>query len=114
VGPVPIVAGDDKDRWMTRTCVPFGYYYNGFVNSVYDCPRLLLAGYSASDLHVNSWLVYHHRVHGFAKRSVLINKAEDIQTEHIPRALVYGGRSDGNFPPDASERIREIIDGLKS
>jgi hypothetical protein len=112
-GPAPIVAGEDKDRWMTRACVPFGYYYSAFINSVYNCPRLLLAGYSASDLHVNSWLEDHHRVHECAKRMVLINNAKDVQTQHIPRALVFGG-SDGNFPPHDPKQVREIIDGLRS
>ena len=78
-----------------------------------NCPRLLLAGYSAADLHVNSWLEDHHRVHGSAKRKVLINNAKDVQTQHIPRALVFGG-SDGDFPPHDPEQIQEIIDGLKS
>jgi hypothetical protein len=98
---------------MTRACVPFGYYYNTFINSVNNCPRLLLAGYSAADLHVNSWLEDHHRVHRFAKRMVLINNAKDVQTQHITRALVFGG-SDGNFPPHDPRQIREIINGLKS
>jgi hypothetical protein len=78
-----------------------------------NCPRLLLAGYSAADLHVNSWLEDHHRVHGSAKRKVLIDNAKDVQTQHIPRALVFGG-SDGDFPPHDPEQIQEIIDGLKS
>jgi hypothetical protein len=44
---------------------------------------------------------------------VLINNAKDVQTQRIPRALVFGG-SDGDFPPHDPEQIREIIDGLKS
>ena len=63
--PIPIVAGDGKDQWMTRACVPFGYYYNAFVNAAQACPRLLVAGYGAGDLHVNSWLNEEYpRVHG--------------------------------------------------
>jgi hypothetical protein len=34
VQPVPIVASDGKNQWMTRACVPFGYYYNAFVNAM--------------------------------------------------------------------------------
>jgi len=111
--PSPIVAGEGKDRWMTRACIPFGYYYNAFVRTLHTCPRLLIAGYGAGDLHVNSWVEDHHKVHGFNKRMVLINNAPDLQTQHVPRALVFGG-ADGNFPPQNAEQIREIIAGLKS
>jgi SIR2-like domain len=113
IAPSPIVAGEGKDRWMTRACIPFGYYYNAFVRTLHTCPRLLIAGYGAADLHVNSWLEDHHRVHGFNKRMVLINNAPEIQTQHIPRALVFGG-VDGNFPLQDPQQIREIIGGFKS
>ncbi len=111
--PSPIIAGEGKDRWMTRACVPFGYYYNAFVRTLHTCPRLLIGGYGAQDLHVNSWLEDHHRVHGNNKRMVLIDNSPQVKTQHIPRALVFGG-TDGNFPPQDPKQIREIIDGLKS
>jgi hypothetical protein len=98
---------------MTRACIPFGYYYNAFVRTLHTCPRLLIAGYGAADLHVNSWLEDHLRVHGFNGRKVLINNAPEIQTQHIPRALVFGG-VDGNFPLQDPQQIREIIGGFKS
>ncbi len=98
---------------MTRACVPFGYYYNAFVRTLHTCPRLLIGGYGAQDLHVNSWLEDHHRVHGNNKRMVLIDNSPQVKTQHIPRALVFGG-TDGNFPPQDPKQIREIIDGLKS
>jgi hypothetical protein len=113
IAPFPIVAGEGKDRWMTRARIPFGYYDNAFVRTLHTCPRLLIAGYDAWDLHVNSWLEDHHRVHGFKKRQVLINNSPSLQTQHIPRALVFGG-ADGHFPPEKPHQIREIIDGLKS
>jgi hypothetical protein len=109
--PSPIVAGEGKDRWITRACIPFGYYYNAFIRTLQTCPRLLIAGYGAGDLHVNSWLEDHHRVHGFKKRLVQINP--ELRTQHIPRVLVFGG-ADGNFPPQEPKQIREILDGLKS
>lgn len=111
--PSPIVAGDGKDRWMTRACIPFGYYYSTFVRTLNTCPRLLIGGYGAGDLHVNSWLHDHQRVHGFNKRMVLIDNAPEVRTQHIPRALVFGG-ADGNFPPQDPKQIQEIIGGLKS
>ena len=39
---------------------------------------------------------------------MLINNAKDVQTQHIPRALVFGG-SDGDFPPHDPEQIHLIF-----
>ena len=110
--PSLIVAGEGKDRWMTRACVPFGYYYNAFVTSILDCPRLLVAGYGAGDLHVTSWLQEEHpRIHGSRRRIVHINPA-------LPKAppqqeLLTLGGTEGNFPPADPKKIQEIIDFLR-
>ncbi len=107
VQPSPIIAGGDKDRWMTRACVPFGYYYSAFVASILDCPRLLVAGYGAGDLHVSSWLHEHPRFHGARRRIVHIDPAL-AKAPRSPEVLVLGG-SEGNFPPQDPELVRAII-----
>ncbi len=110
--PSPIVAGDGKDRWMTRACIPFGYYYNAFITSILNCPRLLVAGYGDGDLHVNSWLKEEHpRIHGARRRIVHINPA--LPKSAHPRGLLTLGGSEGNFPPQDPKQIREIIGYLK-
>ncbi len=113
-GPAPIISGENKDKWMTRRCVPFGYYYNAFINCALDCPRLIVIGYGSNDLHVNSWLAddAHHRIHGFNKRMVLIDNDPKLRTQHVKRALIFGG-NDGNFPPQDPAQVEEIIDSLR-
>jgi hypothetical protein len=111
--PTPIIAGDGKDRWMTRACVPFGYYYNAFINTVQTCPRLLIAGYGAGDLHVNSWVQEEcPRIHGARRRIVHIDPA----ARRLPRTLecLTLGGDDGSFPPQNPHRVTEIIDFFKS
>jgi hypothetical protein len=111
--PSPIIAGDGKDRWMTRACVPFGYYYNAFITSILDCPSLLVAGYGGADPHVNSWLKEEHpRIHGARRRIVQINPA--LPKSPRSRELLTLGGSEGNFPPQDPKQIREIIGYLKS
>jgi hypothetical protein len=113
VQPIPIVAGDGKDQWMTRACVPFGYYYNAFVNAAHACPRLLVAGYGAGDLHVTSWLDEEYpRVHGTERRIVHINPALPKGLRTL-ECLTLGG-DDGYFPPQDRDRIQEVVDFLKS
>jgi SIR2-like domain len=111
--PTPIIAGDGKDRWMTRACVPFGYYYNAFINTVQTCPRILVAGYGFGDLHVNSWLKEEHpRIHGTRRRIVHIDPA----APKLPRTLecLTLAGDDGKFPPQKPSQIQEIIDYFKS
>ena len=104
----PIISGQRKDRWMTRACMPFGYYHNALVNAVCECPRVLIAGYSNNDLHINSWLYEEGvRVHGTRLRVVGINPA----WSPLPPMLILGG-SDGRFPP-ASKHVTQIINHLK-
>jgi SIR2-like domain len=110
--PLPIIAGDGKDQWMTRACIPFGYYYNAFITSILDCPRLLVAGYGAADLHVNSWLQEEHlRIHGARRRIVHINPA--LLKSPRSRELLTLGESEGNFPPQDPNQMIEIISHLK-
>ncbi len=111
--PSPIIAGGRKDRWMTRACVPFGYYYNAFIASILCCQRLLVAGYGGGDLHVNSWLVEEHpRIHGARRRIVRVNPALPKMPQ-TPELLTLGG-SEGHFPPEDPNQIRNIIDHLKN
>lgn len=110
--PSPIIAGEGKDRWMTRACVPFGYYYTAFIASILDCPRLLVAGYGGGDLHINSWLSEHQRIHGDRRRIVHINRALP-EAPPMAELLTFGG-SDGSFPPQNPEPIRKIVEFLKS
>ena len=109
--PLPIIAGDGKDRWMTRACVPFGYYYNAFINTIQACPRVLVAGYGAGDQHVNSWLQEEFpRLHGAERRIVHINLALPEQSE-VRECLTLGG-DQGNFPPKNLDQVKKIIDFL--
>jgi len=104
----PIISGQRKDRWMTRACMPFGYYHNVLVNAVCECPRVLIAGYSNNDLHVNSWIYEEGgRLHGTRFRVVGINPA----WPPLPPMLILGG-SDGCFPP-AARHAAQIIDYLR-
>jgi hypothetical protein len=98
---------------MTRACVPFGYYYNAFVNAAQACPHLLVAGYGAGDLHVNSWLNEEYpRVHGIRRRIVHINPAMP-KWLRAPECLTLGG-DDGKFPPQDPDQIQEVVDFLKT
>lgn len=108
--PTPIIAGGGKDRWMTRACVPFGYYYNALINTVQMCSRVIVAGYGGGDEHVNSWLVEHSRLHGEQRRKVDINPTL-VERPDTRECMTLRGR-DGCFPPDDSDKIREIIDFL--
>lgn len=109
--PTPIIAGDHKDRWMTRACVPFGYYYNAFINTIQACPRVLVAGYGGSDQHVNSWLLEEFpRLHAARRRIVHINPAL-LGLPKVPECLNLGG-DEGHFPPVDPDQIERIIDFL--
>lgn len=108
--PSPIIAGGGKDRWMTRACVPFGYYYNAFINTVQMCSRVIVAGYGGGDEHVNSWLVEHSRLHGEQRRRVDINPILVERPDTLECMTLKGG--DGYFPPGDSDKVGEIIDFL--
>lgn len=108
--PSPIIAGGGKDRWMTRACVPFGYYYNAFINTVQMCSRVIVAGYGMGDEHVNSWLVEHSRLHGDRQRRVDINPTLPERPDTLECMTLR--RCDGYFPPDDSNKVRKIIDFL--
>jgi hypothetical protein len=109
--PTPIIAGDGKDRWMTRACVPFGYYYSAFINTIQACPRLLVAGYGAGDQHVNSWLQGEYpRLHGARRRIVHINPAL-LELPEVPECLNLRG-DEGRFPPENPDRVDRIMNFL--
>ncbi|WP_323989075.1 SIR2 family protein [Nguyenibacter sp. L1] len=108
--PSPIIAGGGKDRWMTRACVPFGYYYNAFINTAQLCSRVIVAGYGGGDEHVNSWLVEHSRLHGDRRRVVNINPIASEQPDACGHMTLRG--NDGRFPPNDSDTVRKIIDFL--
>jgi hypothetical protein len=108
--PSPIIAGDGKDRWMTRACVPFGYYYNAFVNTAHVCSKVIVAGYGAGDQHVNSWLQEYPRLHGDRRRMVLINPAL-AELPKVSECMNLRGE-DGFFPPNDSDKVEQIIDFL--
>lgn len=111
--PSPIIAGDGKDHWMTRACVPFGYYYNAFINTIQTCPRLLVAGYGGGDRHVNSWLNEEYtRLHGDRRRIVHINPSL-LEIQDVPECLNLRG-DDGYFPPENRDQVGTIIDFLNS
>lgn len=106
----PIISGQHKDRWMTTVCVPFGYYHNALVNTVCECPRLLVAGYSCRDRHINAWISEEHRrIHGHARRLVWIDPG--FPAISIPSLLALRG-TEGNFPP-ADTHTGQIISHLK-
>lgn len=107
--PTPIIAGDGKDRWMTRACVPFGYYYNAFINTIQECSRLLVAGYGAGDRHVNSWLHEYPRLHR-DRRIVHVNPAL-FELPDVPECLNLRG-DEGRFPPENPDQVRRIINFL--
>jgi SIR2-like domain len=109
--PTPIIAGDGKDRWMTRACVPFGYYYSAFINTIQACPRVLVAGYGAGDQHVNSWLREEYpRLHGSRRRVIHINPAL-LNLPEIAECLNLRGE-EGRFPPENSDQVERIINFL--
>lgn len=106
--PTPIIAGDGKDRWMTRACVPFGYYYSAFINTIQACPRLLVAGYGAGDQHVNSWLQEEYpRLHGDRRRIVHVNPVL-LDLPEVPECLNLRG-DEGIFPPRNPAQVERII-----
>ncbi|MGB8841142.1 MAG: hypothetical protein WCC64_08705 [Aliidongia sp.] len=107
----PIIAGDGKDRWMTRACVPFGYYYSAFINTIQACPQVLVAGYGAGDQHVNSWLLEEYpRLHGSRRRIVHINPAL-LELPEVPECLNLRG-NEGCFPPENPDQVKRIINFL--
>jgi hypothetical protein len=109
--PTPIIAGDGKDRWMTRACVPFGYYYSAFINTIQACPQVIVAGYGAGDQHVNSWLQEEYpRLHGARRRIVHINPAL-LELPEVPECLNLRGDA-GRFPPENPDQVKRIIDFL--
>lgn len=109
--PTPIIAGDGKDRWMTRACVPFGYYYSAFINTIQACPRVLVAGYGAGDQHVNSWLQEEYpRLHGARRRIVHINPAL-LKLPDVPEYLNLRG-DEGRFPPEDPHQVNRIMNFL--
>lgn len=109
--PTPIIAGDGKDRWMTRACVPFGYYYSAFINTIQACPQILVAGYGAGDQHVNSWLQEEYpRLHGVRRRIVHINPAL-LELPEVPECLNLRG-DEGRFPPESPDQVKRIINFL--
>ena len=111
VHPAPIIAGDGKDRWMTRACVPFGYYYNAFINTIQTCPRMLVAGYGAGDQHVNSWLKEEYpRLHGARRRIVHINPSSHPLPE-VSQCLNLCS-DEGRFPPEDPYRVMQIMNFL--
>ena len=111
--PTPIIAGDGKDRFMTRACVPFGYYYSAFINTIMTCSRLLVAGYGAGDQHVNSWLQEEYpRLHGARRRIVHINPSLN-ELPVVPEYLSFRGDED-LFPPESPDQVERIINFLNS
>lgn len=68
----PIISGVNKAAKITATMVPYGYYYQALGNAVSANPRLLIIGYGGSDAHVNSWIEQFQRIHGQARRAVVV------------------------------------------
>lgn len=105
--PTPIIAGNGKDRWMTRACVPFGYYYGALVNTIQACPRVLVAGYGGGDQHVNSWLEEEHpRLHGARRRIVRLNP--QLKKTSATAECLSLGCDKGYFPPADLNQVNEI------
>jgi hypothetical protein len=108
----PIISGQRKDRWMTRACVPFGYYHNAFVNAACECPRVLIAGYSGNDPHISAWIRHGSMLHADDWRGMIIDRNPSLPTfSALPRMCALGG-SDGDFPPNEADGIQRIIDHL--
>lgn len=108
----PIISGQRKDRWMTRACVPFGYYHNAFVNAACECPRVLIAGYGDNDPHISAWIKHGSLLHGDDWRGMIIDRNRSLQTfSALNRMRVLGG-NDGDFPPNEPDDIQNIIDHL--
>ena len=108
----PIISGQRKDRWMTRACVPFGYYHNAFVNAACECPRVLIAGYSDNDPHISAWIKHGSLLHADDWRGMIIDKNPSLPTFSVlPRMRALGG-NDGDFPPNEPDDIQKIIDHL--
>ena len=119
-GPVPIISGYNKERWMTRYAMPFGYYYNAFVNAACESPLWLIAGYGANDRHVNGWVTESMRIHGANSRIVIIDRSEGLPLWHSldwsdqpgSRMQMYTGAK-GDFPPN-NNTAEEILSFLAS
>jgi hypothetical protein len=112
--PAPIISGQRKDRWMTTACVPFGYYHSSFVNTVCECPRILIAGYGGRDRHINAWIYEHRRIHGDAHRLAWIDpKVPECLAAPIPHHWLVLRSSDGKFPPANPDLIQRVINHLR-
>jgi hypothetical protein len=70
----PIISGAQKAAKMIFNARPYGYYYRAAMTALIDSPRMLAIGYGGRDVHLNAWIEEHVRVHGDARKAVIINR----------------------------------------
>lgn len=108
IRPATIISGHKKDRWMTQGGVPFGFYYNSFISTILECPRILIAGYGEADYHLDSWIRMHPQIHNAQHRGVWINPCNSSKIKSGQWL-----RENDSFPP-SDEQIDKIIAYLSS
>ena len=76
----PIITGLRKTDKLLP--IPYSAYYNYFYKSIINNPRLLIIGYSFSDLHFNNILERFTSIHGDKGKAVLIVYMKDPDEWH--------------------------------
>lgn len=116
MGTIPMISGNQKERYFNEYTAPLGYYYNAFVNAALDCPLWLIAGYGGNDAHVNGWIQESGWAHQGRARIAHVDPDTRFSWPFLPRGNVnwtppalksYHGPREGSFPP--SESVLEDI-----
>src|ERR1700730_15338906 len=113
--PPPLISGFNKETKLVRSPVPFGYYYQSFIEAILDTPRLLLAGFSGLDPHVMTWLLELEQLHVSRARVVWIDKFMPSELATINDLRASGlVNIKSAFPPKDEALLDKIMDHLES
>ncbi len=69
----PIITGLHKTDKLVA--LPYSFYYSGIYNLLFECDKIIIIGYSFSDIHINSWLSRITQMKGNKRKIMYITKS---------------------------------------
>jgi hypothetical protein len=75
----PIISGYSKVEQLFYRSEPYGYYLNGFINSLLNSPRIFILGYGGWDFHINEWLGQFLNFHKKEARIAYVSRSMTLE-----------------------------------
>lgn len=101
-----MISGFNKVAKLSYSPAPYGYYYKALADTLTTCPRLLIMGYGAFDVHVNTWIHEFIEFHGNHRKAIWITpRSFKVQFEHTSTDQLFCFLSGPKFRPDNSASI---------